>query len=344
MDPFQPHSDHEHLPGPGDPFLGSLSLNTPATSSVLPSSSLEVQIGPAPHSCNPLALQAQSSSNGFALEPLPTLSTLDESSVSGDDGRSILGMLDPRPRGYSHHKVFDLLTGAGRLQQSQVLTESPTNRNTPTAHSLTVDGAEDLSPHRIEPPSSSMIVNINPTDLRYHSTIEADEPVNSDDDSGSPSPSLIRHHPLHASPRLGSTSTLLGQTHPPSTGPPLHQSILHEHRSSTSTHTAPRPYPDPLAFLARARDTWNQERARYARHLSPDGHIQLANVDDQAGRSRGDHRETSYPRTSTLSPREIALWRWVNVDDLDAFLQEVYTYYCGKGIWAIALARLCNLM
>lgn len=40
----------------------------------------------------------------------------------------------------------------------------------------------------------------------------------------------------------------------------------------------------------------------------------------------------------------MALWRWVNVDDLDRFLQDVYSYYVGNGVWAIGLSRLCNLM
>jgi len=52
------------------------------------------------------------------------------------------------------------------------------------------------------------------------------------------------------------------------------------------------------------------------------------------------------PRGAALGmgPKERALWRWVNVDDLDAFLGQVYGYYTGKGIWAIALAKLLNLL
>lgn len=45
-----------------------------------------------------------------------------------------------------------------------------------------------------------------------------------------------------------------------------------------------------------------------------------------------------------MGAKERALWRWVNVEDLDAFLQEVYMYYVGKGIWAIGLSRLLNLL
>jgi autophagy-related protein 9 len=45
-----------------------------------------------------------------------------------------------------------------------------------------------------------------------------------------------------------------------------------------------------------------------------------------------------------LDAYERALWNWVNVYNLDAFLQEVYYYYEGKGIYCIALARALNLL
>lgn len=45
-----------------------------------------------------------------------------------------------------------------------------------------------------------------------------------------------------------------------------------------------------------------------------------------------------------LDAYERALWNWVNVYNLDAFLQEVYVYYEGKGIYSIALARGLNLL
>ena len=45
-----------------------------------------------------------------------------------------------------------------------------------------------------------------------------------------------------------------------------------------------------------------------------------------------------------LDAYERALWNWVNVYNLDAFLQEVYLYYHGKGIFSIALKRGLNLL
>ncbi|KAI0705888.1 autophagy protein Apg9-domain-containing protein [Cytidiella melzeri] len=45
-----------------------------------------------------------------------------------------------------------------------------------------------------------------------------------------------------------------------------------------------------------------------------------------------------------LDDYERALWNWVNVYNLDAFLQETYYYYEGKGIYSIALSRGLNLL
>ncbi|OBZ65786.1 Autophagy-related protein 9 [Grifola frondosa] len=45
-----------------------------------------------------------------------------------------------------------------------------------------------------------------------------------------------------------------------------------------------------------------------------------------------------------LDAQERALWNWVNVYNLDAFLQEAYYYYEGKGIFSIALSRGLNLL
>ncbi|KAI5124310.1 hypothetical protein M0805_008918 [Coniferiporia weirii] len=45
-----------------------------------------------------------------------------------------------------------------------------------------------------------------------------------------------------------------------------------------------------------------------------------------------------------LDAYERALWNWVNVYDLDVFLQDVYRYYEGKGIISIALSRGLHLL
>ncbi|KAI9755565.1 MAG: autophagy protein atg9 [Lichina confinis] len=45
-----------------------------------------------------------------------------------------------------------------------------------------------------------------------------------------------------------------------------------------------------------------------------------------------------------IDPRERAMWRWANVENLDNFLKDVYDYYLGKGIWSIMLSRVLNLL
>lgn len=43
-------------------------------------------------------------------------------------------------------------------------------------------------------------------------------------------------------------------------------------------------------------------------------------------------------------PKDKAMFRWVNVTDLDNFLLEVYNYYLCHGFWSILLMRLFNLI
>ncbi len=45
-----------------------------------------------------------------------------------------------------------------------------------------------------------------------------------------------------------------------------------------------------------------------------------------------------------LGPKEMAMWRWANVENLDNFLKDVYDYFLGNGIWCILLSRMLNLL
>lgn len=66
-------------------------------------------------------------------------------------------------------------------------------------------------------------------------------------------------------------------------------------------------------------------------------------VEDEA--SNAPPLEESRPKQMRgLDAYERALWNWVNVYNLDEFLQEAYYYYEGKGIYSIALARGLNLL
>lgn len=58
----------------------------------------------------------------------------------------------------------------------------------------------------------------------------------------------------------------------------------------------------------------------------------------------GPLKEPKPPQMRGLDDYERALWNWVNVYNLDAFLQEAYYYYEGKGIYSIALSRGLNLL
>jgi autophagy-related protein 9 len=60
--------------------------------------------------------------------------------------------------------------------------------------------------------------------------------------------------------------------------------------------------------------------------------------------SNSPHGERQFDPMRGLDAYERALWNWVNVYNLDAFLQEAYYYYEGKGIYSIALARGLNLL
>jgi autophagy-related protein 9 len=42
-------------------------------------------------------------------------------------------------------------------------------------------------------------------------------------------------------------------------------------------------------------------------------------------------------------PRERAMWRWINITNLDNFMREVYDYYTGSGLWCITLERALTL-
>lgn len=45
-----------------------------------------------------------------------------------------------------------------------------------------------------------------------------------------------------------------------------------------------------------------------------------------------------------IDPKERAMWRWANVENLDNFLKDVYDYFLNNGIWSILLSRLLNLL
>ncbi|KAF8643869.1 hypothetical protein AX16_008885 [Volvariella volvacea WC 439] len=63
-----------------------------------------------------------------------------------------------------------------------------------------------------------------------------------------------------------------------------------------------------------------------------------------SGHTSSDRARRGQSLMRGLDPHQRALWDWVNVTNLDAFLQEVYNYYAGKGYWSIVLSRGLNLL
>jgi autophagy-related protein 9 len=64
------------------------------------------------------------------------------------------------------------------------------------------------------------------------------------------------------------------------------------------------------------------------------------------GEAASNARQPEHPGVNLLtsSPRDRAMWRWINVVNLDNFMQDVYTYYTGSGIWCIILFRVLRIL
>ncbi|KAK2768682.1 autophagy protein atg9 [Arachnomyces sp. PD_36] len=81
------------------------------------------------------------------------------------------------------------------------------------------------------------------------------------------------------------------------------------------------------------RPRWEGGRSIHPRHSI-----------SQVGRSpRGDDNGRG-PNLAFADPKEKAMWRWTNVENLDNFLKDVYIYFIGNGIWCIFLSRILNLL
>jgi autophagy-related protein 9 len=101
----------------------------------------------------------------------------------------------------------------------------------------------------------------------------------------------------------------------------------------------------PLSRKGRARDT------HHAPNATTPADPPRISVPPRPSEVNPDHTPARSPSVALqpnpkrgLDAYERALWNWVNVYNLDAFLQEVYLYYHGKGIYSIALKRGLNLL
>lgn len=66
--------------------------------------------------------------------------------------------------------------------------------------------------------------------------------------------------------------------------------------------------------------------------------------DDEAGTRHMTQATRPNIGLLTSNPRERAMWRWINITNLDSFIRDVYDYYLGSGIWCMILARVLNLL
>ena len=103
-------------------------------------------------------------------------------------------------------------------------------------------------------------------------------------------------------------------------------------RQQSAGNTAPVPTQGRVTVATRARWKATQQQQR----LYQDPNVLPA----YAGRPGRPHKQN----TLLAHPREKAMWRWANVQNLDNFLQEVYQYYLGKGICSILLRAALNYL
>lgn len=100
---------------------------------------------------------------------------------------------------------------------------------------------------------------------------------------------------------------------------------------------AARPLPasrakrDQQPPASRAEEQWRRAQDRQPLYVD----INRA----QAGRPVSKRTANQH----SVDARDQALWLWTNVQNLDAFLLELYEYYVEHGIWSMLLARIIHL-
>ena len=121
--------------------------------------------------------------------------------------------------------------------------------------------------------------------------------------------------------------------------------MLEEHRETSpmmgrkqrrgtgeTAYNLPPPIPGPATSNARAQ--WESTKRQQQLHDNRPGPIAPS-----SRRGRGP------ARLSVLAdPKERAMWKWAQVENLDEHLNQVYEYFEEKGIWSIVLKRILVLL
>ncbi|KAH9958329.1 autophagy protein Apg9-domain-containing protein [Russula dissimulans] len=243
------------------------------------------------------------------------------------------------------------------------MSSPPTNRRFP-GRSLSTSRSISQSVYGPTATSRPFLNMLNPLGRAYQGYTAANQSVlEEDDDIASP-----RHEHIdleaQARPTVISQATLATSTHMQrlSRGAPepgmLRPNVREDDRIEEESESdgevpqsfliespASRSRRAPLSRNGRARDTRHAPKPAApvdAPRISVPPRPSEINVEHPPGRSPSTAPLPNPKRG--LDAYERALWNWVNVYNLDAFLQDVYLYYHGKGIYSIALKRGLNLL
>ncbi|KAF9500576.1 APG9-domain-containing protein [Pleurotus eryngii] len=232
-------------------------------------------------------------------------------SLSASSSRAFLNMMNPMARQYQGYTranesvVEEEETGGSEGEDLEM-----NGNQTPDAASA----SRSKGKQRVSWDAGASQMNV------LHPNIHKEDKMNehsgeSSDDEVPQSFMIETSSKAPAKSRMKDSAATIGRSRPLHSGPSRHTGPILPVTSATSgTSIPPRP-----SEIDPPPSTYAQQRSYSTRGAQPNP-------------MRG------------LDAYERALWNWVNVYSLDAFLQEVYYYYEGKGIYSIALSRGLNLL
>ena len=136
--------------------------------------------------------------------------------------------------------------------------------------------------------------------------------------------------PVETGPRRAGWTTRTGIPHADLEDDVPHSIMMEEDNGVRPQTLTSRATEQPPA--SRTEDQWKRAQAGQPLHVDQD----VQNVE----RQRSRHTVNKH----AIDAKEQALWRWTNVQNLDAFLLELYEYYADHGIWSIVLSRIIVLL
>ncbi|PPQ98846.1 hypothetical protein CVT24_003400 [Panaeolus cyanescens] len=278
-------------------------------------------------------------STSRSKRPSTGASFLQDSSLGGSarpsSSRPFLNMINPmnstyhayspanqsllEEEGESTHEEIDLESGPSTIFQSMHEARPTATTPTPTSPSPKAQGKRRMTRDSNSPgmPMRSSVLrpNIHKED-KMHETSDDEDPQNfmiEPTAQRGTSPALGDSPRIHENQRLHSLNASDGRKLPPGSPRKVHKPLSASPRSSKPS------------------DLYDEDN------------VHVTDFQTLPTHSRGTSTRQK-PVMRGLDEYEKALWNWVNVYNLDAFLQEVYQYYEGKGVYSIALSRGLNLL